>query len=181
VLTYPLTDSAELRALEPWRAGEFQDFIAGYREDLAPWLPWAAALSDVDSTRQWLQRYADEQARDGGRIYGIWQDGVLVGGTLFRVFEPRVGACEIGVWLAPQARGQGLITLAAERMIGWAIGERGMNRVEWRAVPENTRSLAVARRLGMTREGVLREAFPYRGTIHDVEVWAILAREWRSR
>lgn len=181
MLVYPLTDNAEMRALEPWRAAEFAEFIERYRGHLAPWLPWAKALTDVEGTRAWLQRYADEQARDGGRIYGIWLGGELVGGTLFRVFEPRFGVAEIGVWLSPEATGRGLITLAATRMIEWVFEERGMNRVEWRCLPSNERSVAAAKRLGMTLDGVMREGFPYDGVAHDVQVWSLLAREWRAR
>jgi hypothetical protein len=33
----------------------------------------------------------------------------------------------------------------------------------------------------MSRDGVLREAFPIEGVHHDVEVWSILAGEWRAR
>jgi len=159
-------------------APEFSAYIERDREHLAPWLPWASALTDVDGTRAWLQRYADDQARDGGRIYGIWLDGKLVGGTLFRVFEPRFGTAEIGVWISPEASGRGLITRAAQRMIQWAIEERGMHRIEWRCVPSNERSIAVAKRLGMTLDGVLRESFPHHGINHDVQVWSLLATEW---
>jgi len=74
--------------------------------------------------------------------------------------------------------GRGLITRASTVMIDWAFRARHMNRVEWRCATTNTRSSAVARRLGMTREGVLREAFPLNGVRHDVEVWAVLASEW---
>jgi RimJ/RimL family protein N-acetyltransferase len=178
MLAYPLDGTAEMRALEPWNAQEFAAYIARNREHLAPWLPWATALTDVDGTRDWLQRYADNQAQDGGRIYGIWLDGQLAGGTLFRTFEPRFGTAEIGVWISPEASGRGLITRAARRMIEWAIGERGMHRVEWRCVPTNERSIAAAKRLGMTLDGVLRGAFPHLGVQHDVQVWSLLASEY---
>lgn len=181
MLSWPLTGGAEMRALEPWRAEEFAAYIERHRAHLARWLPWAKALVDVDGTRAWLQRYADETARDAGRVYGIWLDGELVGGTLFRVFDTRWNTAEIGVWLCPDATGRGLVTRAAERMIAWAVAERGINRVEWRCVPDNARSVAVAERLGMTYEGTLRCAFPYQGTVHDVQVWALLADEWRAR
>lgn len=181
MLTYPLTGNAELRALEPFYAAQFAAFIERNRAHLAPWLPWAAALNDEARTRDWLQRYADDTARDGGRIYGIWLDGELVGGTLFRVFDARFGTAEIGVWLAPDAQGHGLITRAAQRMIAWAVEERGINRIEWRTVPTNARSIACAKRLGMTLDGVLREAFPYNGVNHDVQVYSLLAGEWRAK
>jgi RimJ/RimL family protein N-acetyltransferase len=51
-----------------------------------------------------------------------------------------------------------------------------MARVEWRVVPDNLRSIAVAKRLGMTPEGVLRQAFPGDGVRHDIEVWSLLAK-----
>lgn len=180
MLIYPLTEDAELRALEPWNANEFHTFIERHRDHLAPWLPWAQMLTTVDETRDWLQRYATRAAEDDGRIYGIWQAGELVGGTLYRVFDTRFGTAEVGVWLAPDAQGKGLITAAARRMIAWAIDERGLNRIEWRCVPTNKRSIAVAKRLGMARDGVLREAFPYNGVTHDVEVYSLLASEWRN-
>jgi ribosomal-protein-serine acetyltransferase len=176
MLGFPLGDGAELRALEPWQAAEFADHVERARAHLAPWLPWATTVVDEASARAFLQRYAEERARDGGRVYGIWLGGELAGGTLFRVFDTRFGVCEVGVWLAPQAEGRGLITRAARRMIEWAVRERGMARVEWRCVPTNERSIAVAKRLGMTRDGVLREAFPHQGVRHDVEVWSLLAR-----
>jgi ribosomal-protein-serine acetyltransferase len=131
--------------------------------------PRACASVDEQSAREFLQRYADEQARDEGRIFGIWLDGALVGGVLFRVFEVPFGNCEIGVWLAPDAQGRGLVNAAARRLIHWALDTRGMSRVEWRVVPDNKRSIAVAERLGMRLDGVLREAYPYQGRRHDVQ------------
>jgi hypothetical protein len=32
----------------------------------------------------------------------------------------------------------------------------------------------------MTKDGVLRESYPYRGERHDMEVWSVLAPEWRA-
>jgi len=60
-------------------------------------------------------------------------------------------------------------------MIDWAIGTRGLARVEWHCAVDNQRSIAVAQRLGMTREGVLRSAFSLDGARQDVEVWSLLA------
>ena len=38
----------------------------------------------------------------------------------------------------------------------------------------------MARRLGMSRDGVLRESYPYRGVRQDIEIWSVLAPEWRD-
>jgi RimJ/RimL family protein N-acetyltransferase len=92
LLAYPLGDGAELRALEPWQAAEFAAFVDRARAHLAPWLPWATSITGPGPAHEFLQHYADDQARDGGRIYGIWLGGVLVGGTLFRVFDALTGS-----------------------------------------------------------------------------------------
>ena len=181
MLFHPLVGGAVLTALEPWQAAEFAAHVDRERAHLAPWLPWAGRVVDEDSAREFLQRYADSQAADGGRLYGIRDGGALVGGALYRVFEPRFGSCEVGVWLAAGAQGRGLVTSAAAVLIDWAFDARGMGRVEWRTVPGNARSIATAKRLGMTREGVLRSAYPMGGVRYDVEVWSVLPQEWRAR
>jgi RimJ/RimL family protein N-acetyltransferase len=58
--------------------------------------------------------------------------------------------------------------------------ERGLHRAEWRCRADNARSSAVAERLGMTLEGVLREAWLANGVFHDKQVWSILADEWTA-
>ena len=168
---------AELRALEPWQAAEFAAYTARHRDHLAPWLPWARSIVDEETARAFLQRYADATALDGGRIYALWLDGEMVGGTLFRIFEPAVGVCEIGVWLSPAVTGRGLVTRAVAAMVEWAVDVRGMRRVEWRCVPDNLPSKAVAERLGFRLDGVLREAFLYDGRAQDLEVWSLLASD----
>ena len=76
--------------------------------------------------------------------------------------------------------GKGLVTRAVRAIIDWAVEERGIHRVEWWVSAENEPSIAVARRLGMTKEGVLRESYLYRGKRHDEEIWAVLAPQWRA-
>lgn len=181
MLSLSLADDAELRALEPWLADEFVQHIAAAREYLEPWLPLVKAASEPEGAKALLQHYADAQARGEGRIMGIWIDGKLSGGTLFRIWENKSGMCELGVWLTPEATGRGLITKAATHMIDWAFHVRGMHRAEWRCAPDNERSSAVARRLGMRLDGTLREAFVHNGRHQDVQVWSVLATEWPAK
>ncbi|MBT2896454.1 MULTISPECIES: GNAT family protein [unclassified Streptomyces] len=174
-------DGAQLCPLEVWQAEELLAHMDRARELVDAWIPLASSVTELDSARALLQRYAEKQATDTGRLYGIRLDGVLVGGVLFRIFDAESGTCEIGVWLEPAAQGRGLITRAAERLIDWAVHERGMHRVEWVASAANTRSIAVAKRLGMARDGVMRQNYLHRGVRHDSEIWSVLAPEWRAR
>lgn len=174
-------DGAELRPLEPWHAEEYFAHIDRGREYIGQYIALSDRATDLASATAFLQSYADKAAADSGRIYGIWADGVLVGGVLFRTFDAKSGNCEVGCWLEEAAVGRGLITRAIRVLIDWAVEERGMHRVEWIAASSNTASINVAKRLGMVRDGVLRESNPYRGVRHDMEVWSVLAREWRER
>lgn len=181
VFGHPLGGGAQLRPLEPWQSAELLDAVAVAREHLSPWTVIASRVVDLRSARALLQHFADLHARDAGRYFGIWLDGTLVGAVMFRTFDAGTGVCELGAWLTPDAQGRGLVTRAFRHMIDWAFREREMHRVELRASPANTRCWAIAPRLGMTREGVLRGAFVLGGFRHDSEVWSVLAHEWPPR
>ncbi|GAA2276792.1 GNAT family protein [Nonomuraea roseoviolacea subsp. roseoviolacea] len=173
-------DGAELRPLEPWQAEEFLAHIDRGREFIGQFVGLPDVVKDLDSSRAYLRSYAEKAVNDTGRIYGIWSDGKLVGGVMFRVMDLRHGSAEAGCWLEPSAAGRGLVTRAARAIIDWAFAERGLYRVEWQVAAGNKPSIAVARRLGMTKEGVLRGSYLYRGQRHDIEVWSVLAPEWSA-
>ncbi|MGH3660519.1 MAG: GNAT family N-acetyltransferase [Micromonosporaceae bacterium] len=173
-------DGAELRPLEPWQAEEFLAHIDRGREFIGQHVGLADVVVDLESSRAFLQSYAEKTAADAGRIYGAWTDGKLVGGVLFRTMDVQQGTAEAGCWLEPSAIGKGLATRASRVIIDWAVEERGIHRVEWLVSSANQPSIAVARRLGMSRDGVLRESYLRQGERHDIEIWSVLAPEWRS-
>lgn len=180
MFSVPLRDNAQLSPLEPWHAEEFAAHMDRAREHIRPWVGPTFVSDDVDGARATLRRYAERQAADGPRLYGIRLDGTLVGGVLFNDFQAATGCCEVGCWLEPAGEGHGLVTAACGVLLDWAFDSRGLHRAEWHCRSDNTRSSAVAERLGMTLEGVRREAWPYDGTRHDKQLWAVLAPEWRA-
>ncbi|MFJ9756769.1 GNAT family N-acetyltransferase [Streptomyces sp. NPDC101149] len=164
-------DGAELRPLEPWHAEEFLAHLDRGRDFVTEHIPFGSGATDVGSAKEILQSYADKLAADGGSLHGLWLDGKLVGGVLFRVFDAAGGSCEVGCWLEPAGTGRGLVTRAMRVLIDWAIDERGIHRVEWYASSANIPSI---------RDGVLRQRHLYRGVRQDTEVWSVLAPEWRA-
>ncbi|MDX3373123.1 GNAT family protein [Streptomyces sp. ME02-6991-2A] len=178
MFTLPLGDRAQLRPLEPWQAPEFLAHIDRARATVGPWIPWASLSTDLASATATLQDFADRRAADGARIHGIWLDGTLVGGVLFTGFDAASGVCEVGAWLEPAGEGQGLATRACRALIDQAFTQRGMSRVEGRAASGNAPGIALARRLGMRRDGVLRRHAVHQGGRRDIEVWSVLAEEW---
>jgi RimJ/RimL family protein N-acetyltransferase len=178
VFAIPLIAEAELRPLEVWQAEEFFAHIERAREQVDRWIGFAAASPDLDGARATLQRYADKQAADTGRLFGIWDRGTLVGGCVYPAFDAKNGTCEIGVWTEPAGQGRGLITAAVRLLLDHALIERGLARAEWHCDPRNQRSWAVAKRVGMTAEGIIRSCYPYNGERQDMQIWGILRDEW---
>ncbi len=180
LFSLPLRDDACLRPLESWHAEEFAAHLDRAREHIRPWVGAGFVTEGVDGARGTLRRYGERQAADGGRLYGIWRDGTLVGGVMFTDFDAAMGVCEVGCWTEPGGEGHGLVTKACRTLLDWAFTVRGMHRAEWHCRADNDRSSAVAERLGMTLEGVRREAWPFEGARYDKQVWAVLAHEWKA-
>lgn len=176
-----LGGGAELRPLEPWQAEEFLADIDRCRDHISPWVGRSFVAKDLDDAKAVLQRYADSKARDAGGIWGIWDAGILVGGVMFVSFDANSGTCEVGCWLEESAQGKGLVTKAATVLIDWALVTRGLTRVEWQTNALNAPSIAVARRLGMTLDGTMRQAFPTPTGRGDLQVWSVLASEWAGQ
>jgi RimJ/RimL family protein N-acetyltransferase len=148
------------------------------REHIRPWVGPSFVTTGVDGAASTLSRYARATAADGARIYGIWSDGTLVGGVMFAAFDAARGTAELGCWLEPAAEGRGLVTAACRVLAHWAIVARGLHRLEWRCRAANSRSGAVARRLGMALEGTLRQSWPTGDGFDDTQIWAVLSDEW---
>ncbi|MET9608006.1 GNAT family protein [Streptomyces sp. NPDC006512] len=175
-----LADDAQLFPLEVWHAEEFLAHMDRGREFIGRYIGFPDRATDLDSARKLLGSNAEKAAADGARLYGIRVDGTLVGGVLFPSFDAAGGNAEVGCWLEPAAAGRGLVTKACRILVDWAIGERGIHRVEWHVATGNTKSIAVAERLGFTREGVMRQNYLHHGVRQDTEMWALLADEWAA-
>lgn len=81
------------------------------------------------------------------------------------------GRFEVGYWLAPEARGRGLMTGAVDAVLDVAADDLDAQVVRWGCLVKggqpNWESWRVAWRLGFAAEGVKRLAFRQRGVLHD--------------
>lgn len=172
-------DRTELALLQDADAGELYAVIDRDRTDLARWLPWAP-LSTLDGTRGFIADSLDRNTRGDGFDLGLWHDGRIVGGVGLHHIDALDRTTSLGYWLAPGARGHGLVTRACARLIDHCFGALDLHRVEIRVAPGNDASLRVAKRLGAKEEGRLREATLLGGERHDLVVLSILSHEWKE-
>lgn len=73
----------------------------------------------------------------------------------------RTARRDLGFWLAPSARGAGLMHEAVALVVGWAF-EQGAPDVYWECYEGNTASAAVARRAGFSYTGTGDALIPHR-------------------
>ncbi|MGO9959407.1 MAG: GNAT family N-acetyltransferase [Solirubrobacteraceae bacterium] len=85
---------------------------------------------------------------------------------------------EIGFWVIPGRRRQGIGSRAVSLMLSWLFDELELLRVEMTTTPENQAVPALAQRLGFTQEGVLRARNVERGQRVDLLWFGLLREEW---
>jgi RimJ/RimL family protein N-acetyltransferase len=88
---------------------------------------------------------------------------------------------ELGYELNPRYWGQGYATEAAAAMVGFGFEHVGAHRVWAYCLAANERSALVMDRLGMKREGHLRENHRMGDRWWDSYLYAVLAEDWARR
>jgi RimJ/RimL family protein N-acetyltransferase len=111
-----------------------------------------------EDAADYVTGFCDPGWASGDRLtWAVLEDGALVGTV--GLDDVADGAAELGYWLAPEARGRGVMREAAAAVVdhGFDPGSGlGLARIGWRAYAGNVASAAVARGLGFRFEGVAR-------------------------
>ena len=87
------------------------------------------------------------------------------------------GRCDIGYFLAPWARGRGVMIGAVRMLSGWIFETLPVERIEITIEPGNAASRAVAERAGYELEGILRSHTQIKGTRRDMAIYSLLRGE----
>ena len=101
-------------------------------------------------------------------------DGRLLGSLGLVAVNWGEGRCELGYWLAREARGGGAMTRAVRLLCRWVFDTLPIDRVQIGAEPANTASRRVAERAGFHFEGVLRSYIVIKGTRRDMAMYSLL-------
>jgi [ribosomal protein S5]-alanine N-acetyltransferase len=105
--------------------------------------------------------------------------GAIVGSvTLSQIFYGPFQNAYMGYYGGQAAAGRGMMTEGVGLALDYAFGALALHRVEANIQPGNTRSIALVRRLGFTREGYSPRYLFIAGAWRDHERWAMLAEDW---
>lgn len=126
-----------------------------------------------------LQRQQHPDRRDFPFAVVLRSENQLVGGTHLYVEHPEIREAWIGYVLAQAYWGQGIITEAARALLVFGFDELGLHRIYATCRPENLGSQRVLEKIGMTREGHLRQHKWMKGQWWDSFVYAMLEGEFK--
>lgn len=87
---------------------------------------------------------------------------------------------EIGIWLAPEARGRGLASESLRLVGSWLLGACGLQRLQILTEPDNESMMRAAGAAGFVREGVLRGYLRRGRGRMDVAILSLLSGDVRG-
>ena len=112
-------------------------------------------------------------------IYAVMMENKIVGIVDLHAINQDKNA-EIGYWVDQDMQGKGIATNATKIIIKEGFEKLNLQRIGLRCAVENTKSSAIPKRLGFTKEGVLRQATFCNNRFLDMEIWSLLKEEWED-
>ena len=122
----------------------------------------------------------------------LWQSGeACVFAIRLRSTDELIGAmgleinsvncnAELGYWLGRPFWNKGFCTEAAQKVIEYGFDSIGLHRIFAHHMVRNPASGRVLKKIGMTREGMLRNHARKWGVFEDVVVYGMLAKDPRT-
>ena len=159
----------------------YEDVATRVRSDLRPWVPipfgpaspyWVPGLGPEPSV--------DPAADTGSAIFSVVElaTGGLVGEALLWAIDLHNRSAHVGISLRPACRGRGLCVDAVRILCRYGFRVRGLRRLQLETLGDNHAMMAVAEKLGFTREGATRGSSWMNGRFMDDVIFGLLAEEF---
>ncbi|MEH6835931.1 MULTISPECIES: GNAT family N-acetyltransferase [Falsihalocynthiibacter] len=161
--------NADLHAADLHGANSVDDALWDY-------LPYGPFPSAADYLR-WARSVEE---KDDPYFYAVrdLKNGHVCGVLSFLRISPEAGGIEIGhINFAPELQKTRAATEAFYLAMEWAF-EAGYRRFEWKCDANNIPSRRAAQRLGLSYEGVFRQAAIVKGKNRDTVWFAAIDKEW---
>jgi [ribosomal protein S5]-alanine N-acetyltransferase len=169
--------------LRPPRLSDAGGFRAAVRASTSLHRGWTSAPATPARFASFVHRYAARGKhpthagflvfrRDDDALVGVYNFSEIVRGAFQSAF--------LGYFAFAPLAGRGLMAEGLAAALDIAFRQLKLHRVEVNIQPNNARSLALAARLGFTREGYSRRYVKIGGRWRDHVRFAMLAEDWRS-
>ncbi len=132
---------------------------------------------------QWIATH--QERFEAGELVNfaiVLQDSsVLIGAIGLMNISAHHERGEIGYWIGKLCWNTGYCSEAAQAVLTYGFSVLGLNRIHGRFLKRNPASGRVMEKIGMIREGCLREHDKKWDQLEDIVVYGILKSEWHNR
>lgn len=156
------------------------DAVRASLPELEQWLPWA-----IGYDRSVAHRFIRDSASawNDARAYDFAirlheEPDFHVGNISVWPTSPANRVGEIGYWVRSDLTGEGIGTEVTARAVQVGFDELSYHKIILRIAVGNERSDRIAKRLGFTFEGTLRDEVKVGSTWIDHTSWSLLESEW---
>jgi len=133
-----------------------------------------------DDARMFLALDAAERMSGGSVRFAVRLDGeALVGIVSLHQIDRDGRRAELGYWIGVPWWGRGYATEAARAVVRYGFDELGLHKIHAHYLARNPASGRVLERIGMRREGLLREEVCKWGRFEDVVLCGVLRSDPR--
>ena len=158
------------------KASDAAELVAANLASREHHAPWASPFTDHQGFDAWFGRMLTGPNR--GFIAREAESDAIIG--VVNITEIVWGAFRsayLGFYGMVGRPGGGLMTAGVGHVVGRAFDEFGLHRLEANIQPENTKSIALVRRLGFVKEGFSPRYLRIDGAWRDHERWAQVSTE----
>lgn len=147
---------------------------------LRKWLPWLDDDKTVSDTENYIKESIERLSKDEGIDLSIWFENQLIGGIGIYPLDVSHKKTSFAYWLIEDFQGKGIMMDSLKVVIDYLFKEKKLNRIEVCCAVGNIKSSALPKKLGFTFEGISRESEWLYDHFVDMEVYSLLAQEWKK-
>lgn len=156
--------------------------VFAYTQDPAYWQfqrAEAPSAAQIETLLQWVVKEQAVQPRTMFFLAAARKDtGEIVGEGVLKIINPAERQGEIGFGVAPKHWRQGFGAEIAAVLADVAFKHFKLHRVAAQCSPDNKGSIRIMQKLGMAREGLLRDIHHARGKWWSTLIYAVLDGEY---
>lgn len=175
------TERLRLREMKETDWEEVHDYAS--LEIVCQYQPWGP--NSEEETKSFIRDVMIDTAKDPRTRYlfaiVMKDDNRLIGAAEFNIHDFQHNNGEIGYIVHPDLWGKGIASEAAKLMIEIGFKHFQMHRIQATCDPANIASSRVLEKIGMKKEGVLRENLLIKSGWRDSAVYSVLEIEYNDR
>lgn len=155
------------RGLSNPKITRYYDVHFSTREETLEQMQWYRTLKEKGTGIWWCICDRDNEA--------------FCGAAGFNDLEPNHRKAEIGLWLLEEYWGKGILKEVMPALFEYGFSVLDLNRIAGFVHSDNTKCKRALEKVDFTYEGTMRAHEIKNGTHIDLDIYAILQKEWKTK